>query len=197
MILLSNLFASLRPLRAAKPVEPERLSLPAEWLPEAPMKRIHVHWTAGGYIASSLDREHYHFLVEGDTDIIRGHHLVTANIPPLREGKYAAHTYHANAYSIGIGICAMNGATSNPLAFGRAPIKKEQWDKTIELIAALARHYNIPVTDKTILTHAEVQPNLNIRQRGKWDIAVLPFWRKKLSAREVGDKMRSEVAALV
>src|SRR5690606_21599103 len=52
---------------------------------------------------------------------------------------------------------------------------------------------NIAVTPKTVLTHAEVQANLGIKQRNKWDIAVLPFDRKVVGAKAIGDKLRSEV----
>jgi hypothetical protein len=52
---------------------------------------------------------------------------------------------------------------------------KAQWDKMIQVVAELARHYRIPITPKTVLTHAEVQSNFGIAQRGKWDITRLPF----------------------
>ena len=43
------------------------------------------------------------------------------------------------------------------------------------LVANLALHYKIPVTPQTILTHAEVQPTLGIKQRGKWDVTRIPY----------------------
>jgi N-acetyl-anhydromuramyl-L-alanine amidase AmpD len=118
-------------------------------------------------------------------------------VPPLVEGEYAAHTRKANSYAIGIGICAMSGAKTQPLIGGKYPVTKAQWETAVSLIAALAHRYNIPVTEKTILTHAEIQPNLGIWQRGKWDIAWLPFWTKTMSAKAVGDKLRAEVKELV
>ncbi|GAA4525482.1 hypothetical protein GCM10023174_10140 [Chelativorans composti] len=164
--------------------------IPEHWMPNAPMKRIIAHWTAGGYVASSLDKEHYHFLVEGDGTVVRGLHPISANIPPLREGRYAAHTRSANSYSIGVSACGMAGATENPFNPGRYPISERQFGKLAELIATLAKRYGIPVTDKTILTHAEVQPNLGIKQLGKWDYTRLVFKPELKGYREVGDYLR-------
>lgn len=175
----------------------KRLKLPSKWKPSAKMRRIHIHWTAGSHTASSLDKKHYHVLVEGDGEVIRGHIPIDGNEPPLRSGKYAAHTRKSNSYAIGIGLCAMIGATTRPLRAGKYPITPKQWNAAVGVAADLCRHYNIEVTDKTVLTHAEVQKNLGIRQNGKWDIAWLPFWNKKLDAKAVGDKFRSEVKALL
>lgn len=175
----------------------KRLKLPSAWKPSAAMRRVHVHWTAGADVASSLDREHYHLLIEGDGKLIRGHAPITGNIPPLREGKYAAHTRRSNSYAIGVGMCGMHGATDNPLRSGRYPLTQKQWSVMIGAVADLCRHYDIEVTHKTVLTHAEVQTNLGVRQNGKWDVAWLPFWNKKLSEQAVGDKLRAEVQALI
>lgn len=171
--------------------------IPISQMPAAPMKRIIVHWTAGGHIASSLDREHYHFLVEGDLDVIRGHLPITANVPPLREGKYAAHTRGCNSYSIGVSACGMVGAVESPFNAGRAPISEAQFKKLAEVVACLAKRYGIPVTDKTVLTHAEVQPNLGIKQSGKWDIARLAFDLNTRGPKPVGDKFRALVKAFM
>lgn len=169
--------------------------IPQEWMPAAPMKRIIIHWTAGAQLASENDREHYHFLVEGDLDIVRGTLPVTANVPPLTEGKYAAHTRGSNSHSIGISICGMNGAVEQPFNAGKAPISAPQFSKLIAAVACLATRYSIPVTDKTILTHAEVQKNLGIKQNGKWDITRLPFDATVVGAKACGDKIRSMVKA--
>src|SRR4030095_64553 len=41
-------------------------------MPDGEMPRVIVHWTAGTYKASPLDREHYHVLIEGDGTIVYG-----------------------------------------------------------------------------------------------------------------------------
>ena len=54
--------------------------------------------------------------------------------------------------------------------------------------------YNIPVTRQTILSHAEVQPTLGIKQRGKWDIAWLPGRATATDPIGCGDHLRKLVA---
>lgn len=51
------------------------------------------------------------------------------------------------------------------------------------------------MTRRTVLSHAEVQPTLGIRQRGKWDIAWLPGMAKPGDPVAVGDRLREQVAA--
>jgi len=62
--------------------------------------------------------------------------------------------------------------------------------------AELAKFYKIPVGPTTILGHGEVQKNLGIAQKGKWDPLVLP-WDPKLTRAQVGKMFREEVARLM
>lgn len=169
--------------------------LPAEWKPAAQMKRIILHWTGGSYVASSLDKACYHFLIEGDLDVIRGRHSIAANnfIAGKTSDDYAAHTKGTNTGSIGVSICSMAGATEKPFKAGKYPLTEEQWQCAAEVIAHLARHYGIAVTDKTVLTHAEVQPNLGIQQNGKWDMNRLPFAPGIIGYKACGDDLRRRV----
>jgi hypothetical protein len=64
-------------------------------------------------------------------------------------------------------------------------------------MSSLCRNYGIPVSPKTVLTHAEVQANLGITQRGKWDIARLPWDSRFDIPRECGDQMRAMVSNLL
>lgn len=157
------------------------------------IKHIVIHWTAGAYKANSKDKASYHFLIEGDGNIVYGDHKITDNIPPLKD--YAAHTKNLNSYSIGVSCCSMANAVESPLDYGKCPLNKVQWDKMVEVVAELAKKYNVPVTDQTILSHAEVQPNLGIKQNNKWDITVLQWDPKTKGHRAVGDKFRAEVKA--
>lgn len=185
MSVLSKIFGS-----ASKPV-----SLSADWMPTAIMSRVILHWTGGSYVASSLDKEHYHFLIEGDGEIIRGLHPVSANqnIAGKSQDDYAAHTRAANTGSIGLSICGSAGAIEVPFSAGKFPIKESQWQAAAEATAALCKRYGISVTDKTVLTHAEVQKNLGIRQNGKWDIARLTFGKELTTAKACGDDFRARV----
>lgn len=158
------------------------------------MKRIVCHWTAGAWKASALDRRHYHFIFEADGAEVRGEFSVAANRRPVK-GKYAAHTLNCNTGSIGLSMACMAGAVENPFDPGRFPMTEAQWRAMVAKAAALCRQYSIPVTPTTVLSHAEVQSNLGIRQRGKWDFTRLPFAPELKGAKACGDRLRADVAA--
>lgn len=172
------------------------MTIPASWLPAATMKRVHLHWTGGARTASSLDRRHYHVIVEGDTNLVRGDLPISANQTPIR-GNYAAHTLNANGDAIGVSLAGMAGAQESPFREGSHPLNAEQWAMGVRTIADLCRRYGIKVSPKTVLTHAEMQANLGIAQRGKWDIARLPFDQAVFGAKAVGDRLRKEVQAVL
>jgi N-acetyl-anhydromuramyl-L-alanine amidase AmpD len=158
------------------------------------MDRIIIHWTAGGNKANATDKKHYHVLIEGDGRVVAGDHPIKANKAPLSKA-YAAHTLNCNTGSIGVSLCGMVGAVESPFKPGNAPITKVQFEAAIKEVARLAKEYGIAVSPKTILTHAEVEANLGIKQRGKWDITILPWDTKVKGAKVVGDLIRSGVAA--
>lgn len=158
------------------------------------MKRIIIHWTAGTYKFDNLDKKSYHFTIDGDGVVHAGNYTPEAN-ENIADGQYARHTKGTNLGSIGVSVAAMGGATQSPLSFGRWPIKKVQWDALVKKVAELAKKYKIPVTPKTVLSHAEVQGTLGIKQNGKWDISYLPFDRSVNGATAVGNLFRAQVAA--
>lgn len=172
-------------------------TIPATWMPDADMRRIHIHWTAGRHKANATDRGAYHVLIEGDGKPVRGEPTISANDPARRRPgeKAASHTFNANGHAIGVSMCAMFGARESPFDPGPAPLTQVQWTRMIDVVAVLARRYGIAVTPETVLSHAEVQSNLSISQRSKWDITVLPFALGTRGARAVGDRLRREVAA--
>jgi hypothetical protein len=67
-----------------------------------------------------------------------------------------------------------------------------QWQTLTEVVAELCMFYRIPVTPRTVLGHGEVEPNLGIAQRGKWDPMILP-WNPAMSRTQVGTLFRSLV----
>jgi hypothetical protein len=161
------------------------------------MKRIINHWTGGSYNVSALDKKHYHVIIDGDGQWHKGNHTIEAN-ENTKDGDYAAHTLGCNTGSIGIAVAAMGGAKQGKTN-GAYPLKREQWDAMVEQNAHFALKYGIPITPQTILTHAEVEKTLGIKQKGKWDITVLPFDEdmgdeNPKGAEAVGDRLRSEVA---
>lgn len=153
---------------------------------------IVMHWSAGGAKASILDEAHYHYMVQQDGMIVHGVHTPEDNIH-IVEGKYAAHTLSANTGRIGVALCGMAGAQESPFEKGRSPITAMQIDVFCGLVADLCHRYNIPVTRQTVLSHAEVQPTLGIKQRGKWDIAWLPHLAKPIDPVLAGDWLRTEI----
>lgn len=173
-------------------------ALPDAWMPAASMKRIHVHWTGGGHSANSTDLNAYHILVEGSGRVVRGTTSIAANAPGSGMTP-ASHTKKANTGAIGVSMCCMAGAVESPFSAGRHPLTRAQWDRAMEVIATLARRYAIPVTPVTVLTHAEVEPNLGIRQKDKWDIVRLAFddGTVGIGHRRVGEVMRRTVAQLL
>ena len=160
------------------------------------LNRIIIHWTGGGGRANALDRQHYHRLVEHDGRIIFGTEELADNIV-TSDGDYAAHTRNLNTGSIGVALCGMRDAIEIPFSAGPSPLTEVQVDAACALVAELCRAHGIPVTRETVLTHAEVQPTLGVRQLGKWDITRLPHRPDLVGAYPVGDYLRAKVKALL
>jgi len=170
-------------------------TVPAAWLPDVPMDRVIFHWTAGVYEPNGLDRHSYHILIDGEGDLVRGEFSIADNVRP-RPGEYAAHTLNCNSGSIGVALCGMAGAVERPFDPGLRPIKAVQWQKLAHVLTDLCLFYNIPITPRTVLSHAEVQGTLGIKQRAKWDIARLPWDDTKTDATSIGNQMRGMVTHL-
>lgn len=165
--------------------------VPADWMPDASPVRVIVHWTAGAPNASSLDKEHYHVLVEQDLELVRGVFTIKDN-DNTGDDRYAAHTKGKNTRSIGISLCGMSGSSEHPFIPGPHPIKEPQWDRAARVVAELCERYDIPVTPQTVLQHGEVQEILGAPQNGKWDVCRLP-WKPNWSHAQVGEDFRTRV----
>lgn len=156
------------------------------------MKRIIIHWTAGRHKPNTVDRAAYHWLIEGDGTVTNGMLSPEANLS-TDDDNYAAHTLNLNTGSIGIAVCAMHEAEESPFDWGRAPITPAQLASLARHTASVARRYGIAISKRTVLTHAEVQPTLGVRQKAKWDITVLPGMDKPGDPIEVGDRIRDMI----
>lgn len=178
-----------------RPVAAQRI-VPADWMPAGRLERIIVHWTAGQHRASGLDKSHYHILIEGNGDLVRGTPSIAANGIGA-SGARASHTLNCNTGSIGVSLCCMAGAVERPFNPGKAPMTAAQWQALPRVLADLCRRYGIGVTPKNVLSHAEVQANLKIAQRGKWDIARVVPAPELVGAKACGDAMRAAVSRLV
>ena len=158
------------------------------------MKRIIIHWTGGNGSFGALDAEHYHFAIDWAGKVHEGKHKPEANLD-CTDGRYAAHTRRCNTGSIGIALCGMHEAVERPFDPGKHPINHKQIDALAELCADLCESYGIPISPQTVLTHAEVQPTLGIKQRGKWDITWLPGAKRPMKPVNAGNILRERIAA--
>jgi len=157
------------------------------------MKRIIMHWTAGHHDPSISDLKHYHEIVDGSGVRHEGKFKPEANLNP-KSGHYAAHTRALNTGSIGLAMAAMALAKESPFSHGPSPITPKQLREFVIMVAEYCDTYNIKVTPKTVLSHAEVQPTLGVWQRGKWDITWLPALNKPANPVLVGDILRTMVS---
>lgn len=155
------------------------------------MKRIIIHWTAGGYVPTSYEKEHYHYLVDSTGKIHQGKFKPKANLI-CREGMYAAHTGGGNTGSIGISMCGMAGF-KNKNSQGDFPLTKIQFESTMKLCADLIKKYNIKITPETIMTHYEFgQKHPETSSYGKIDIILIPSY-PWISKDDIGSFIRSKI----
>ena len=170
--------------------------LKAEWLPNSFPKqkpsRIVLHWTGGSRRCSDLDRQHYHFIVDGAGTVHQGDHSIKANCRPMSR-RYAAHALNFNAGTIGIALCGMAGASEMPLSFGPFPILQAQWLIGAQVAAECCEKYGINPLTRAVCQHGEIQDLWDVKQRGKWDVCRLP-WAPHLSPAEVGKMFRLTVS---
>jgi peptidoglycan hydrolase-like protein with peptidoglycan-binding domain len=168
-------------------------TIPKNLLSPCSMKRIICHWSEGNYKANSTDLEHYHILIEGDGTVRGGDYTILDNLS-TSDGNYAAHTLGTNTGSIGVACCGMAGCQESPFKPGSQALKKSQWDVMVQVVAELCQFYGIPVTPTTVLGHGEVQANLGIKQKGKWDPMVWP-WDTSKTRKQVGAGLREQVSS--
>jgi hypothetical protein len=165
------------------------------------LRSISLHWTAHDYdeVFSA-----YHFCLTRPDDVVVHHtHDLRENMRDVRLDAslpYAAHTRGRNAWSIGISIAAMAGATPND--FGAYPLTEPQLDAMCRVAARLAAFYAIDVA--AIRTHAEAALADGYFGAGsdelRWDIARRRPSTEPLAPSEAtatGDWFRSRIAGLL
>ncbi len=120
------------------------VTIPDSWIPSAQVRRIICHWTAGSYNASSVDKEHYHLLIEGNGNLVCGD-FSTADNESTGDDVDAAHTARLNTGSIGISVRCLSGAVERPFDPGQFPMLEQQWTVMAELAAILCWRTGIAV----------------------------------------------------
>lgn len=155
------------------------------------MKRIIIHWTAGRYSPSAVEKNYYHFLVDKDGNIHKGNFAPEDNLV-CTKGHYAAHTGGGNTGAIGVAMCAMCGFKSKSL-IGDYPISRKQFEAAMKLCAELALKYNIPVNSATVMSHYEFGiKNPQTSSAGKIDVTYIPPY-PWVDKNEAGSFMRSKI----
>ncbi|WP_283176812.1 peptidoglycan-binding domain-containing protein [Gemmobacter sp. 24YEA27] len=159
------------------------------------MNRIIGHHTGGAYFPNATDLVAYHRLIDGDGQPHDGKHPISANAPgrALTAGTYAAHCLNLNSGSIGVSICAMANADWGKPASWTHPVKPAQVDAFVQEMARLCRIYGIPVTRRTVLSHAEVEITLGVKQKNKWDFDYPLRGTGPRDPIAIGDELRREV----
>lgn len=155
------------------------------------MKRIILHWTAGGPVPTSYEKGFYHYLVDSIGKIHFGKFKPESNLN-CKPGMYAAHTGGGNTGSISVSMCGMANFRSKNNQ-GPFPITKMQFESTMKLCAELTAKYKIKITPETIMTHYEFgQKHPKTTSYGKIDIIFLPPF-PWISRQDIGSFIRSKV----
>lgn len=158
------------------------------------LKRIIAHWSVTDYDGDEDCKRHYHYFFKGDGTEVAGYKRPEANIS-TSDKDYVGHTRNCNEGSIGVSCASMFGAQwpgKTPEQYGKYPTTEKQFEAMCAKIAVLCKRYSIPVTKQTVLMHGEVEKTLGIKQRGKWDIGVLPY-KNLWTITECGDYLRLRV----
>lgn len=162
--------------------------------------RVHWHWAASTYAVNWNVVKHYNAVFDKDGNKHDG------GAPPEQQAFYSppkgfgvSHTYRANTHAVGLSVAAMAGAKvtswgSGVVDQGKYPLTWEGIDGMLEETAELCREFDIRPSPWTTITHCEVQTNIGIQQRHKWDIRVLPDNPNKLlGEKEAGDILRARM----
>lgn len=149
--------------------------------------QIRLHWTGGRHTANADDRSRYHFLAEGDGKVI-------FTVPPE---THLSHTRGANSGAIGMSVCCMHDAVERPFNPGRFPMTTVQLHALAHQAAVWCMFFDVPVTQWSVMTHAEVQITLGIKQRNKWDITWIPGMEQPGDPIMVGNKIRSIIRSKI
>jgi len=152
------------------------------------------HWTAGAYGVIDFEKDHYNFIFDTDGNTYDGNHTISEQVNyDWRKGIGASHTKSLNTGWLGCSVDAMGDAKGWPMDWGTYPLTWEGIDAMLETTAEICEEYDVPVSKWTILTHAEVQPTLGVKQNNKWDYMVLPGDNSPRDPVHVGDEMRKRM----
>lgn len=154
--------------------------------------KVCIHWSAGTYRFGDLEAYHYHYMINNLGVVKAGRFRPEDNVPPLRNGQYAAHCGGGNSYCIGVSLLGMAGF-KNANNVGKYPLTAKQCEAAWAKVAELCIKYGIPIDPEHVFTHYEFgRKNPRSDSFGKIDIIYLPPFPQVKPA-EVGDFIRSKV----
>ena len=143
---------------------------------------------------NKTDRRAYHRVTDGEGETTDGFFHINNNSPGnIKSGNYAAHTWKLNTGSIGSSICAMGGGVWNDPFGGRFPVKPIQVDALVKDTVLLCKEYHIGITPRTVLSHAEVEITLGVKQKNKWDFDYSLWGKDGRDAIAIGNELRQEI----
>jgi len=157
---------------------------------------IVFHWAASSYNVTNDTTKHYNGLfdhtgIEYDGGAPAGHQAQYSRTYGV------SHTLNNNTGFVGLAVSGMGDASANwganSVDQGKWPLTWKGVDAMLKKGAFYCKQYDIRPSKWTTLTHAEVQPSLNITQRGKWDFQVLPESTTLLSPIVCGDILRKRM----
>lgn len=160
--------------------------------------RVHWHWAASTYAVNWDVVKHYNGVFDFEGNEYDG------GAPAQAQARYqpghvgVSHTWNANTGAIGLSCAAMAGATCDwgqgKVSQGKYPLTWEGIDAMLEKTVEYCRAFDIHPSPWTTITHCEVQTNIGIKQRNKWDIRVLPDDPTKLlGEKEAGNILRKRM----
>jgi len=186
-------------------------------------KRVILHWTAGGHLATREEKLRYNYLCEhlaGETDEPEDDWArVVGGVPPERNLRnldprrdlpaheepasgYAAHTADMNSWSLGVALCGMRGAVdrrpSPGVYWGAAPITVQQLRALFGTLVSLLAMHNLEPVPEQLFTHYEAEILHGVDQvpkgPGTWKWDITAIpHRQDLGKDEVGGWIRDQV----
>lgn len=160
--------------------------------------RVCWHWAASSYDVTWDVRRHYNGVFDEKGNEYDGGAPAQQQALYIPEKIGVSHTYNGNTGAIGLSCAGMAEAKvnwgTNTVDMGRYPLTWAAVDGMLEKTVEYCRAFGIIPSPWTTTTHCEIQTNIGIRQKNKWDIRVLPDNPKQLlSEREAGDILRKRM----
>jgi hypothetical protein len=152
------------------------------------LKRVCIHWTAGGLKANAIDRKHYHFIFEDDGDCVKGQFPPEANARQVGNNfSYAQHCGGGNSWTLGVAVC---GAFKG---YKGGTFTQKSLEACLKFVAQFCLAHGINVTPELVYTHYEFGlKHKGTDSAGKIDINSIP-WEPQLKPHEVGNWIRTKV----